>query len=65
VAALAARQPEDQAEHEAQQDHGREGREDRQARPIDDDIAGQAPEGQFAQPRPQQADGGDQQSDGD
>jgi hypothetical protein len=63
--ASAAQQPEDQAQHQAQYDHGREGREESEAWPVNAQVAREPAKRKPGQPRPQQADGGDQQSERD
>lgn len=62
---LLPEQPEDQGQHEAHQDHGRDRQVEGETFPSDDDVAGQAAERQAAEPGPQQADDDDRQADDD
>lgn len=50
----------DEAQHEheqtAEQEHGGEGKINFESRAVDDDVPGEAEEGQFAEDRPEEAD---------
>ena len=63
--ASATQEPDDEAQDHADDDHGRERREELEAGFVDDQVAGEASEAELRDPRPEQANQSDQQADGD
>jgi two-component system, chemotaxis family, protein-glutamate methylesterase/glutaminase len=56
ASALAPQEPQDQRDHDADDDHRGNGKEEFESGPVHDDVAGQMPKRQFGQPRPRESD---------